>query len=118
MGVSTFPEPTKFTNGLSVTNGLTTDTLGGSGAFGVNGATPVGKSSAYTKTYSTAARTIPAATVTAVDTTGSGLTAYGYSQTQADAIPVAINALAADVLALKKLIVALVVDLEAVGIAG
>jgi hypothetical protein len=89
------------------------------GKLGVNGATPVGKSSAYTLTYSTQARTVPAATVAAVATTGStSTTPFGYSQAQADAIPVAINALAADVLALKKVIVALVADSQAVGIAG
>lgn len=90
------------------------------GKLGVNGQAPVGKSSAYTLTYSTAARTVPNATVAAVATTASTQTSpWGYgSQAQADAVPVAINALAADVLALKKLVVALIVDSQAVGIAG
>lgn len=89
------------------------------GKFAANGATAQALSAAYTKTYSTAARTIPVATVAPVVTTGStSTTPFGYTQAQADAIPVAVNALAADVLALKKLIVALVVDLEAVGICG
>jgi hypothetical protein len=89
------------------------------GKLGVNGSTPVGKSSAYTLTYSTQARTVPAATVAAVATTAStSSTPFGFAQAQADAIPVAINALAADVLALKKVIVALVADSQAVGIAG
>jgi hypothetical protein len=106
---------------LSTTgNGTIGGTLSVTGAAAFNGVTPPGgKQGAYTKTYNTAARVIPAATVAAVDTTGSTLTTpYGYAQAQADAIPVAINALAADVLALKKLIVSLVVDSEAVGIAG
>jgi hypothetical protein len=64
----------------------------------------------FTLTYSTAADTVPAATVAAVPTTSSTTTTpYGYStQAQADDIPVAINALTADVLALRKVIVALV----------
>lgn len=83
---------------------------------------------AWVQTYSTAHRTIAAATyvapsVTAVApvTTGSSLTAYGYTQSQADAISLAVAALctdnvaqntqlaalAADVLQLKKNVVAL-----------
>jgi len=75
--------------------------------------TPVVQAAAYTLTYSTAARTVPAATVAAVATTAATLVAYGYTQAQADSIPVAINALAADVLALKKVIVALINDSSA-----
>lgn len=90
------------------------------GHFGANGATAQAKSAAYTLTYSTAARTVPAATSAAVATTASTQTTpYGFaSQAQADAIPVAINANAADILALKKVVVALIDDLQAVGIAG
>lgn len=73
---------------------------------------------AYTQTYATAARVVPAATVAAVLTTAAALTSYGFTQAQADSIPVAINALAADVLALKKVITAIIDDLQAVGIAG
>ena len=72
----------------------------------------------YTQTYSTAASTVPAATVVAVATTAAGLTSYGYAQAQADAIPVAINALADDVLALKKVITRIIDDLQACGLAG
>lgn len=81
---------------------------------------PTTPAAAYTKTYSTSARTVPNATVAAVATTGSTTsTPYGFSTSaQADAIPVAINALSADVLALKKLVVAIIDDLEAVGISG
>ena len=52
------------------------------------------------------------ATAANVVTTAATLVAYGYTQAQADAIPVAINATQADVLALKKLIVALINDLS------
>jgi hypothetical protein len=58
----------------------------------------------YTQTYSTAARTVPAE-VAAI--TG------GESPTEAEH-----NALVADVLALKKLINALIDDLQAYGLAG
>lgn len=99
-----------------------------------------GKTAAYTLTYSTAARTVPnatyaAPTVTAVATAATAATStspFGYAQAQADAIRAGVNAtiidvaatntklaaLAADVLALKKLIVALVSDLETAQIAG
>ena len=75
---------------------------------------------AFTATYDTAATTIPAATVAAVATTGSTTsTPYGYNAAaQADAIPVAINALTADTLALKKLIVQIVKILGSVGVAS
>lgn len=73
---------------------------------------------AYTQTYTTAARTVPDATVAAVVTTGAGLASYGFTQAQADAIPVAINALAADVLALKKVLTALIDDLQALNVVG
>lgn len=73
---------------------------------------------AYTQTYSTAARSVPNATVAAVATTAATQTdPYGFAgATQADAIPVAINALTADVLALRKVVTALIDDLQAQGI--
>jgi hypothetical protein len=71
-----------------------------------------------TKTYNTPADVIPAATALAVATTASALTSYGYTEAQADSIPVAINALEADVLALRKMVVTLTLALEAVGILG
>ena len=55
-------------------------------------------------------------TAAAVVTTGAGSASYGYTQAQADSIPVAINALAADVLALKKVITALIDDGQANGL--
>ncbi len=69
----------------------------------------------YTQTYTTAARTVSTATVAAVVTTASTTTAYGYvTSAQADAIPVAINALTADVLVLRKVITALIDDLQTI----
>lgn len=65
---------------------------------------PAATASAYTQTYSTAARTVPAA-VAAI--TG------GESPTEAEH-----NALVADVLALKKVVNAIIDDLQARGIAG
>jgi len=74
---------------------------------------------AYTQTYATTARTVPNATAVSVATTAAtNSSPYGYAQAQADAIPVAINALEADVVALKKVIGAIIDDLQAVGIAG
>ena len=96
---------------------------------------------AYTQTYSTAAKTVPNATVTAQsDTVGAAVastgatnvTPYGYAEAQANAIvanvntlktdaaahTTAINALAADVLALKKVITALIDDGQTLGLYG
>jgi hypothetical protein len=73
----------------------------------------------YTQTYSTAATTVPAATVSAVATDASTQTTpYGYAtQAQADALPVACNALAADVLAIKKVVTQIIDDMQAAGLA-
>jgi hypothetical protein len=75
---------------------------------------------AYTQTYSTAARTVPEATVVAQVTTAlvdavTGNFAYD-TAAQGEAIPVAINALAADLLALKKVVTALIDDLQTASI--
>jgi hypothetical protein len=80
--------------------------------LGFYGATPVIKAAAYTKTYSTASRVIPVATFTnLVTTAATNVAPYGFTtQAQADAIATKVNALAADVLILKQLIVSLVND--------
>lgn len=76
--------------------------------------------SAYTQTYSTASKTVPAATQAAVATTGaSNSSPYGYTgAAQADAIVAAVNAAGADILALKKVVTALIDDLQALGLVG
>ena len=92
---------------------LTVKTLTVNGALVGGG----GASDAYTQTYATAARTVPDATVVAQVTTAlvdavTGNFAYD-TAAQGEAIPVAINALAADVLAIKKVLTALIDDLQA-----
>lgn len=83
----------------------------------VETAAPSGDRSTYTQTYSTALRTVPNATVAAAATTSAtNSSPYGFAQAQADAIPTNINALAVDVLALKKVITGLIDDLQAAGI--
>ncbi len=72
--------------------------------------------SAYTQTYSTASKTVPAATQAAVVTTGAALTSYGYTEAQANALVAAVNAAGADILALKQVVNALIDDLQAAGI--
>lgn len=75
--------------------------------------------SAYTLTYSTAAATVPTATAAAVVTTGvTNSSPYGFvGATQGDALSVAVNANGADILALKKVVVQLILDLRAAGLA-
>jgi len=80
------------------------------------GVTAVARASAYTQTYSTASHTHPALTATTVATTAATLVAYGYTQAQADAIPVAINALLSDLTDLKKLVNAIIDDHQAYGL--
>lgn len=84
------------------------------GTFGYESVVTIpGSPEVYTKTYNTPARTIPAATAVAPNTqTGA------YVQADAQSVVTQVNALEADVLALRKLIVALVTDLEAAGIVG
>jgi len=89
-----------------------TASLLGDQQLGFYGTVPVAQAAAYTKTYSTASRTIPNATFTnLVTTAATNVTPYGFTtQAQADAIATKVNALAADVLILKQLIVSLVND--------
>lgn len=97
-----------------------------------------GGADAYTQTYAVAARVVPNATVAAVTATvtavapagGTGATAGGWStagnrdtaittinenKALAESLKLQTNALAADVLALKKVITALIDDLQAAG---
>jgi hypothetical protein len=85
---------------------------GGAQQIGFFNTTPKAQAAAYTKTYSTASRVIPVATFTnLVTTAATNVTPYGFTtQAQADAIATKVNALAADVLILKQLIVSLVND--------
>jgi hypothetical protein len=89
-----------------------TATTGGDPQLGFYGTVPVSQAAAYTKTYSTASRTIPVATFTnLVTTAATNVAPYGFTTAaQADAIATKVNALAADVLILKQLIVSLVND--------
>ena len=89
-----------------------TSTTGGDPQLGFYGTVPVSQAAAYTKTYATASRVIPVATFTnLVTTAATNVTPYGFAtQAQADAIATKVNALAADVLILKQLIVSLVND--------
>lgn len=85
----------------------------GVGFFAV---TPVARASAITQTYATATRTHNNVTSSAVVTTGAALASYGFTQAQADSIPVAINAVAADLLNLKQLVNSIIDDLQAYGL--
>lgn len=102
-GLGTISGSLTLLDGDNLILGTSTGTKIGTGAtqkLGFYGATPVVQRSTYTQTNSTAARTVANATSSAVTktsvapvTTGAGLTAYGYSQSQADAISLAVAAL-------------------------
>ena len=87
-------------------------------SIGFWGTTPAARTSAFTQTYATASRTVPANTSAAVSTTAAtNVAPYGYdSAAQADAIPVAINALRNDVDNAKKVINQILDDLQLYGL--
>lgn len=73
---------------------------------------------AITQTYSTTAATVPAATAVAVATTAATSDApFGYAEAQANAIVTAVNALIADVLALRKTQNQIIDIIQAAGLA-
>ena len=81
------------------------------------GQTPVTTQASYTQTYSTAAKSVANPTATAVGDLGNG--ASGASSTgNFDKIEVAIDALIADNLDLRKAVTAIIDDLQAFGLAG
>lgn len=94
------------------------ETDGTNAMVGFLGAAAVARPTAYTQTYATATRTHNNVTSSAVATTAATLAAYGYTQAQADAIPVAINAIAADLLNLKQLVNSMIDDQQANGLWG
>jgi hypothetical protein len=74
-------------------------------------------SSEYTQTYSTASRTVPAATQLTPPAGGTGAAAGAYdSAANRDLMIASITAGAADLLALKKVVNALIDDLQEAGI--
>jgi hypothetical protein len=81
---------------------------------------PSASGNAYTQTFSTAIRTVPNATAAAVATTAlvdavTGNFAYD-TAAQGDAVAVAINAIIVDNAELRKLITALIDDLQTASI--
>ena len=98
--------------------GSPTENIGKSGGkIGFYANTAVVKAGAYTQTYSTADKTISNPTAVAVGDLGNG--ASGASSTgNFDKIEVAIDALIADNLDLRKAITAIIDDLQAVGLVG
>lgn len=83
-----------------------------SDGIGLFGATVKPQAAAYALTYATASRTIPNATAANLSTTAAtNVTPYGFATAaQANNIATQVNALVADVLILKQLIVSLVND--------
>jgi hypothetical protein len=89
-----------------------TQTAGaGAQKLGFFAATPKIRPAAYTQTYATAARTVPATLGTSVATTASALVSYGYTtQAQADSIPVQINNCQTEIENIKKVLNSLIND--------
>jgi hypothetical protein len=86
---------------------------------GFYGKTPAGRPSAYTLTFSSKARTLPASTASNVSTAAAlnvGILFAYASVGQAESIPVAINALIADQKATKEVLGQLIADLQGCGL--
>lgn len=85
----------------------------------IEGFEGVATAGAYTQTYSTATKTVPAATQLTPPAGGTGATGGAYDNaTNRDLMIASITAGAADLLALKKVVNALIDDLQAAGIVG
>lgn len=84
---------------------------------GLYSVTPATRPTAYTQTYATADKTHADPTATSVATTAAATLQFGYAEAQANAIPVAINALIVDLADLKQLVNSLIDDLQTLGIA-
>lgn len=106
-----YPNP-----GLGTITGALTHTGTTVGFFGK---TPAERPSAYTITYSSSSRTLPATTSVPVSTSSplnvGALYAYG-TAAQAEAIPANINALHEDLEATKKVLAQVIKDLQANGL--
>ncbi len=90
----------------------------GTSKIGFFGVTAVARPAAYTQNYSTASRTMPNLTSSAVSTTASTQTTpWGYTTlAQANAIPVAINDLENDIDDIKDVTNQLLDDLQSMGL--
>lgn len=89
------------------------------GSIGFFGGTPTTKPTAYTQTYATAAKTVPAATQLAAPAGGVGTAAGGYdTAANRDLAITSINAAKTDIEDLKKVVNALIDDLQALGLVG
>lgn len=108
------------TNGAVTVTGSTSSNgiiFGASGRrIGFYGIGPVARPSAITQTYSTTATTHSNMTSADVLTTAATTSAYGFTQTQADSIPVAINAIRADLINLKGVVNKALDDLQSLGL--
>lgn len=84
---------------------------------GFYGTTPIAKASAYTQTFSTASKTLPAVTSLAAPAGGTGAAAGGWdTAANRDLAITAINAIRTDHESLMKVVTALIDDLQAYGL--
>lgn len=82
-------------------------------------AAPIARPSAYTQTYATAAKTVPNATAVNPPAGGTGTAAGGYdTAANRNLMITSLTNLIADVDALKKVVNAIIDDLQAAGIFG
>lgn len=123
-------------NPAAVLNGPTVNIGQSGGTVGFFGVTPASRAAAYTQTYSTALRTVPAATthtltdssggtpsttavaaMTGVDGTGSNAAPLTATKNNIATLAAEQALLAADLVALKKVVNALIDDQQAYGLA-
>lgn len=119
--------PKRFTSSIILQNvdvilSATTGTQFGTATtekLGFYGATPIARPSAYTQTYSTADKTNAALTSSALNTTFTDSSPWGFG-TEADGnlLVTGYNALRADIEDAKQLLNSLIDDLQALGLVG
>lgn len=114
-GVTTWADAANLVFGSSSGTKIGTATTQKIGFYNV---TPIIQPSAYTQTYSTTTKTHSNPTAAAVATTGAALTSYGYTESQANAIVTAVNALVIDMVNVKSVLNAAIDDLQALGLAA
>jgi len=82
-------------------------------------ATPIVRPGAYTQTYTTAAKTVPNATASNPPAGGTGATAGAYdTASNRNLMITSLTNVIADVDALRKVVTALIDDLQALGLVG
>jgi len=121
-GTTVHNDDVTIADGKSIVLNTTTGTRIGTATtqkLGFYNATPVVRPGAYTQTYVTAARTVPNATAVNPPAGGTGTAAGGYdTAANRNLMITSLTNAIADIDALRKVVTALIDDLQALGLIG